>query len=189
MLLAVHFTRQRLILTVLGRYLFGIHRAEGVSEMARNWKRIQPNSLRDALRLCKDHALEKKNYSVERIADLMGITADLLYKWLANGRMPAASIPAYEHFCGINFVTRWLAASTGHLMIAIPTGRNASAEDMQVLQELLNSAAGKLLQFYTNKADAPSTLAAIQQGMEGLAWHKGNVEKHLQPEFSFNEEE
>ena len=52
--------------------------------MARNWKRIQPSSLRDALRLCKDHALEKKNYSVERIADLMGITADLLYKWLAN---------------------------------------------------------------------------------------------------------
>ena len=78
----------------------------------RNWKRIQPSSLRDALRLCKDHALEKKNYSVERIADLMGITADLLYKWLANGRMPASAIPAYELITGINFVTRWLAAST-----------------------------------------------------------------------------
>ena len=55
----------------------------------RNWKRVTPNSLRDALRLCKDHALEKKNLSVERIADLMGITADVLYKWLSNGRMPA----------------------------------------------------------------------------------------------------
>lgn len=155
----------------------------------RNWKRVQPNSLRDALRLCKDHALEKKNYSVERISDLMGITADLLYKWLANGRMPAASIPAYEHFCGINFVTRWLAASTGHLMISMPTGRDASAEDMHVLQELLHSAAGTLLKFYANKADVPSTLAAIQQGMEGLAWHKGNVEKHLQPEFEFTEDQ
>lgn len=154
----------------------------------RSWKRIQPNSLRDALRLCKDHALEKKNYSVERIADLMGITADLLYKWLANGRMPAASIPLYEHICGINFVTRWLAASTGHLMISIPTGRDSTAEDMHVLQEVLNSAAGKLIQFYADKADAASTLAAIQQGMEGLAWHKGNVEKHLQPEFQFTEE-
>jgi len=154
----------------------------------RNWKRVQPNSLRDALRLCKDHALARSNYSVERIADLMGITPDLLYKWLANGRMPASSIPAYEHICGINFISRWLAASTGHLMIAIPSGRNASAEDMQVLQELLHSAAGKLLQFYANKADVASTLAAIQQGMEGLAWHKGNVEKHLQPEFEFTEE-
>ena len=157
--------------------------------MARNWKRVQPNSLRDAMRLCKDHALDKRHYSVERIADLMGITADLLYKWLANGRMPAASIPAYEHFCGINFVTRWLAASTGHLMISIPTGRTATAGDINALQELLTAAAGKLIQFYANKADAPSTLAAIQQGMEELAWHKGNVEKHLQPEFSFNEEE
>lgn len=154
----------------------------------RNWKRVQPTSLRDALRLCKDHALDKSNYSVERIADLMGITSDLLYKWLANGRMPAASIPAYEHICGINFVTRWMAASTGHLMIAIPTGRNASTEDMQVLQELLHNAAGKLLQFYAKRADAVTTLAAIQQGMEGLAWHKGNVEKHLQPEFEFSED-
>ncbi len=155
---------------------------------SRIWKRIQPNSLRDAMRLCKDYAHEKKNYSVERIADLMGITADLLYKWLANGRMPAASIPLYEHVCGINFVTRWLAASTGHLMIAIPSGRNASAQDMQQLQEVINTAVGKLLQFYGGKAVADETLAAIQQGMEGLAWHKGNVEKHLQPEFQFTEE-
>lgn len=154
----------------------------------RNWKRIQPNSLRDALRLCKDHALEKKNYSVERIADLMGVTADLLYKWLANGRMPAASIPAYEHICGINFVTRWLAASTGHLMIAIPTGRTTTPTDMQALQMLLNTAVGKLLEFHSGQANAADALAAIQQGMEGLAWHKGNVEKHLQPEFQFTEE-
>ncbi len=154
----------------------------------RNWKRVQPNSLRDALRLCKDHALEKKNYSVERIADLMGITGDLLYKWLAKGSMPATSIPTYEHICGINLVTRWLAASTGHLMIAAPTGRNATAQDMQALQEVLHAAAGQLLAFYGGKAEADAVLAAIQQGMEGLAWHKGNVEKHLQPEFEFNQE-
>ena len=108
--------------------------------MRRNWKRVHPSSLHDALRLCKDHALEKRNCSVERkrIAELMDVTADLLYKWLSNGRMPVSSVPAYEHICGINFVSRWLAA--------------------------------------------------IQQGMEGLAWHKGNVKKHLQPEFEFTEE-
>ncbi|MEI7456582.1 MAG: hypothetical protein WCK93_07620 [Nitrosomonadales bacterium] len=156
--------------------------------MRRNWKRVQPSSLRDALRLCKDHALDKKNYSVERIADLMDVTADLLYKWMSNGKMPVSSIPAYEHICGINFVSRWLAASEGYLVIQAPTGRNATPDDMHALQELLNSAAGQLLQFYSGKAEAGVVLAAIQQGMEGLAWHKGNVQKHLQPEFEFTEE-
>ena len=157
--------------------------------MRRNWKRVQPASLRDALRLCKDHALEKHNRSVEHIADLMGITSDLLYKWLANGRMPASSIHAYEHICGINFVTRWIAASEGYLIIKAPPGRNAGAADMQALQEALNSAVGQLLQFYSGKAEAGAALAAIQHGMEGLAWHKGNVEKHLQPEFEFTEDQ
>lgn len=117
----------------------------------------------------------------------MGITADLLYKWLANGRMPASSIASYEHICGIHFVTRWQAVSAGYLVIKSPCGSNASAADMHTLQELLNSATGQLLQFYSGKTDADTALAAIQQGMEGLAWHKGNVEKYLQPEFEFKE--
>ena len=54
----------------------------------RNWKRIQPSSLRDALRLCKDHALEKKRYSVERIADL---TQPLQARLARNGYYEAAS--------------------------------------------------------------------------------------------------
>lgn len=155
--------------------------------MARNWKRVQPNSLRDALRLCKDHALEKKHYSVERIADLMDVTADTLYKWLSSGKMPASVIPLYEYICGINFATRWLASSAGFLVIEPPTGRNVKAADVHVLQELLNTAVGNLLRFYDQRADAAEALASIQQGMEGLAWHKGNVEKHLQPELEFNE--
>ena len=154
----------------------------------RNWKRVQPNSLRDALRLCKDHALEKKNYSVERIADLMGVTSDSLYKWLATAKMPLSALQNYEHICGINLASRWLAASEGCIVIQAPTGRNATATDMHALQEVLHTAAGQLLQFYNGKAEASAVLAAIQQGMEGLAWHKGNIEKHLQPEFEFTEE-
>lgn len=154
----------------------------------RNWKRIHPASLRDALRLCKDYALERKNYSVERIADLMDVTADLLYKWLSTGKMPVSAIPAYEHICGINFATRWLATSAGFLVIQQPTGRNAKAADMQVLQELLNIAVGNLLRFYDGRAESAEALASIQQAMEGLAWHKVNVEKHNQPELEFSEE-
>lgn len=39
----------------------------------RNWKHIQPTSLRQALELCKDHAKERHNLSVERIAERMGL--------------------------------------------------------------------------------------------------------------------
>ena len=151
----------------------------------RNWKRVFPTNMRDALRLCKDYALERKNLSVERIADLMGVSADILYKWLASARMPALLIPAYEHICGVDFVTRWLAGHAGRLVIAVPTGRTASVADMQALQEALHHAAGLLLQFYAGKAEAQATLAAISQGMEGLAWHRGNVAKHNEPELDF----
>ena len=155
----------------------------------RNWKRIQPTSLRHALELCKDHAKERNNLSVERIAERMGLTDHwTVYKWIQTGRIPANMIRPYEVACGIDYVTRWLAASSGRLLIDIPTGRNASAADMQALQELLNTAVGQLLQFYGGKSPAADTLAAIQQAMEGLAWHRRNVEKHSQPELDFQEE-
>ena len=154
----------------------------------RNWKRIQPTSLRHALELCKDFAKERHNLSVERIAESMGLTDHwTVYKWIQTGRIPANMIRPYETACGIDYVTRWLAASSGRLLIDIPTGRKADAADMQALQELLNTAVGQLLQFYGGKAEAGDTLAAIQQAMEGLAWHRGNVQKHAQPELDFEE--
>lgn len=155
----------------------------------RNWKRIQPTSLRHALELCKDHARERLNLSVELIAERMGMTDHwTVYKWIQSGRIPANMIRPYEMACGIDFVTRWIAASSGRLLIDVPVGRNASAADIQALQELLHAAVGQLIKFYGGTADAPEALAAIQQGMEGLAWHKRNVEKHLQPEFEFTQE-
>ncbi|NLR73555.1 hypothetical protein [Leeia aquatica] len=154
-----------------------------------NWSRIQPSSLRHALELCKDFAKARRNQSVERIAERMGLTDHwTVYKWIQTGRIPANMIRPYETACGIDYITRWLAASAGRLLIDIPTGRDASAEDMQKLQEVLNTAVGQLLQFYGGKAEAADTLAAIRNAMEGLAWHRGNVEKHAQPELCFQEE-
>lgn len=154
----------------------------------RNWKRLQPTSLRQALELCKDYAKARHNLSVERIAERMGLTDHwTVYKWIQTGRIPANMIRAYETVCGINYATRWLAASNGSLLIDLPTGRNATAEDMQTLQSVLNDSVGKLLQFYAGKTGAADTLAAIQQAMEGLAWHQVNVKKHGQPEFDFQE--
>lgn len=141
------------------------------------------------MELSIDHAREVMHRKVEAVAELMGLESHWnIYKWMQNGGMPTRYIRAFEHACGINLLTRWLAASTGHLMIAAPTGRTATPQDMQALQELLHAAAGQLMQFYSGKSAADTVLASIQQGMEGLAWHKGNVEKSVQPEFEFTEE-
>ena len=59
----------------------------------RDWKRERANSMVHALRLCKEFAQDRKRLSVERIADCMGVSHDSLYKWLANGRMPACLVP------------------------------------------------------------------------------------------------
>ncbi|MEG1971141.1 MAG: hypothetical protein RR101_13605 [Burkholderiaceae bacterium] len=153
----------------------------------RNWKKVQPTSLRHALELCKERALEQ-NLSVERIAERAAMADHwTLYKWIASGRMPATHIRAYEQACGADFITRWLATSAGKLLIDMPAGRDASAEDMQALQALLNTAVGELLAFYSGKADAAAALGAIQSAMEGLAWHRGNVERHAAPELNFEE--
>ena len=94
----------------------------------RNWKRWQPATLRDALKGCKDFALERHNLSVERIAERMGLEDHWsLYKWIANGRMPLVLAPAFEHACGINLVARWMAATDGKLLVDIPKGQQAQA--------------------------------------------------------------
>lgn len=151
----------------------------------RNWRRVYPTSLRHAIELCKEFALERRHLSVERIAERMALESHwVIYKWIESGRIPAVSIPAYEHVCGADFITRWLASTSGKLLVEIPTGRAASAQEMHQLQEVTNSAVGKLLNFYAGNASAEETLAAVAQALEGLAWHKANVEKSHQPELT-----
>lgn len=149
----------------------------------RDWKRVAPTSLRHALELCKEHARERRNLSVEGIAAHMGLTDHwTVYKWVQNGRIPAPMIRPFEDVTGIDFVTRWLAASAGRLLIQIPTGRNVTASDITELQALLNQAVGSLLDFHAGKTAAGATLASVEQAMAGLAWHRGTVTKHMQPE-------
>lgn len=149
----------------------------------RNWKTAQPSSIRQALEWSLEYAKERHNLSVERIAERMGQANHwALYKWISEGRMPAVLIPAFEHVCGINLVSRWLASTGGKLLVDIPTGRGCSAQDMQELQAVLTTTIGALLAFYNATADADSTLGAIQAGLESLAWHRGNVQQHAHPQ-------
>lgn len=155
--------------------------------MARRcWNKVRPTSLRNALELCKDHAKDKKNSGVERIAEEMGLPDHwLLYKYLQTGRMPAVLIPAYEAACGIDFVTRWLAARSGYLMVKVPSGRAVTVTDVGALQQSLHHTVSALMTFYAGKAKPDETLAAIAASMESLAWHRGNVEQFEAPQLDF----
>jgi hypothetical protein len=154
----------------------------------RQWKRVQPTNLRDALKLCQQHAKERANHSIERIASLMGLEDHwALYKWIANGRMPAVLIPAFEQACGINLVTRWLAGNGGKLLIDVPSGRSTTAHDIQSLQAALHETTGQLMAFYADNAEASAALAAVQIALEELAWHRGNVQQHAHPQLELGE--
>jgi hypothetical protein len=140
-----------------------------------NWKRYQPKDLRDAFRACKEVARERKRLSVERIADLMGISADCLYKWLSDAKMPAASIPAYEHICGAHFVTEYLASGCGRIVVLIPPGTPAGVEDLADLQAQIADAVARLVRCYRSGEDIIGTRDGLTGSIQSLAWHRENV--------------
>ena len=149
----------------------------------RNWKALQPSSLRNALELCKDHARDVLNKSVEGIAADMGLADHWsLYKWLQNGRMPVNLVRPFEIACGIDFVTRWQAASSGRLLVEIPTGRKLNHNDIVELHTNFGTALKLLTEFYAKPGDPAATLAALTSHMEHVAWHRQNVAQHANPQ-------
>lgn len=156
----------------------------------RRWKNRVPSSLRQATEWCKEYARQVHNLSVEQIAEGMGLADHwVLYKWFQNGRMPAVLVPAYERTCGINFVSRWLAASGGRLVIEIPTGKKASAREVNSLQSECSAAIAALIEFYEGKAEADDVRSRLQSAMEGLAHHHRNVDHHHTPELPLDMED
>lgn len=155
----------------------------------RNWKRVQPTSLRDALELCKEHARERHNKSMERIAEDMGMADHwALYKYLQNGRMPTNLLRPYQIACGINLVSRWLAASEGKLLLDIPSGRGIKASDLTDAHAGFAAAMQLISDFYAGRADQAETLEAIAEHLQQMGWHHANVQQHATPELDFNEE-
>lgn len=148
----------------------------------RNLRGYAPRDLRDAFRACKDHARARRNLSVERIAERIDATPESLYKWMADGRMPAAKIPAFEAVCGAHFVSDYLAAAHGRIAIAIPRGHHADVEDLAGLQAVLADAVGKLARFWHGRATMDETLAGLTISLQALAWHRENVRRADEPE-------
>lgn len=158
--------------------------------MARvNWNKVQPTSITHAIELCSLYAREKRNLSVERIAELMGQPSHhALYKWMAEGRMPALLIRPFEHACGASYVSRYIAHSARLLTIAIPSGAKADAREINSLQASLTKAVAALIEFHAGEIDQTECISTLTGAMENLAWHRANVEKTECPELGLFEE-
>lgn len=147
-----------------------------------NWKRYQPRDLKDAFRACKDRARDEHRLSVERIADLLGVSADALYKWMGDARMPASMIPGFEHICGAHYVSDYLAAGHGRIVIQIPAGHPAAIEDLSELQVLIANSVAQLVRCYRGQATVDATQRDLTQSLQGLGWHRENVAHLTHPE-------
>jgi hypothetical protein len=156
----------------------------------RAWSRIRPNSQEEAIRLCLDHAKAVHRRSVAQVGDLVGVSEWVIYKWVSEGGMPSRRIRPFEHACGIDYLTQYLAASSHKLLVAIPSGKKAKDEDVLALQTGFNAAVNLLAQFYKGDAEADETLGALTSVMEEIAGHRANVGKALAPELAlFGSEE
>lgn len=157
---------------------------------SRRWNNRQPGTLRQAMEWCLEHARERHNRSVDRVAELMGLSSKwVLYKWLESGRLPAVLIRPFEMACGIDYVTRFIAHSAHKLLIDIPTGKRASNNDINTLQACFTDAVALLLRFYDGQAEAEETLSSLTTTMERMAWHRGEVARHQHPQLDFAEGE
>jgi hypothetical protein len=153
------------------------------------WKKLQATSIRHALRLNKEYAREFKRLTVPAIAELMTITDERLYKWLSTGDMPVSFIPAYEHICGIDFVTQYLGIRDDKILIDLPKGKKATDTEIAKLQKLSGLAITQLVSIYEDdeEADLDKTIATLTQLLQGVAYHRENI--NTQPELDFEDGE
>ena len=153
----------------------------------RNWKTYRANSLLDALSACKDFALERRRLSVRSIAANIGVTEDSLYKWLGTGRMPVNLLLVYELACGCHFVSDWLVASSGRMVLPIPTGRKACEQDLLQISSDFAAAVQALAGFYAtpSKCNTEALLDELRKHLEQVAYHHHNVARYETPELDF----
>ncbi len=154
----------------------------------RNWKRFRANSLRDAMRACKDYALERRKLSVSRIAELMGdVTEDSLYGWLSKSSMPLRLVPTFEMVCGAHFVSDWLAASAGRMVIPMPKGHKVSEAELLQINADCTAAMSQLAAFYADpsRVDTAELLELLQRHLEQVAFQHHNVGQYIAPQLEF----
>lgn len=157
--------------------------------MASIYRNKIPTSFTEALRMCKDHAKAKHQMSVERIADEMGLTAVRLYQHLESGDMPFNRVRSFQRACRCNFVTLYMAHGDDCMLVKIPKGKQITEDQIFGINSTFHKAMTALTEFYQSSTDPDKALAALTEHMATAAWHRRNVEKTMQPELDFDEEE
>lgn len=153
----------------------------------KRWKPRHPGNMQEAMRACLDYALHKHNRSVAQVAELIGVTEWVVYKWMSDGSIPSKRIRPFEFACDATFVTHYLASSAQKLIIDIPSGKRVGDDGMMDLQNALNDSVKALCQFYKDAIDPKEVMQVVTQGIQQLASHRENVAKHDAPELDLFE--
>jgi hypothetical protein len=141
------------------------------------------SNLPEAVEGCLRHAQKRDpQLSIERFADRLGETKWTIYKWLQTGAIPLGKLIAFEHACGVHYVTRYLNAASGALSIPFPTGRLPDAGDINAVQAACSDAVNSLVMYAASKLDAKATEAVLTAAMEQLAAERAHAQTAHQPE-------
>lgn len=153
----------------------------------RRWKKVYPRDMQEAIRLCLDYAMHKHGRSVQRVADLNGVSEWVIYKWMSEGSIPSKRIRPFEFACDCTFITEYLCAGAQKLAIDIPRGREVDQSDLLALQTKANETVNQLARFYHGEAEAAEVLTTLTDAMTALAGHRANVDKVEAPELALFE--
>jgi hypothetical protein len=158
--------------------------------VARTWKPIRPaHSIGHANELCLGEALKRRNRGIKTVAGLMGVKQDTLYKWLAEDRTPVCAVAPFENACGAHYLTDYLSAQAGRLVVAMPSGR-ATTMDLAALQVLNGEVLTLLMRCYQKQSTPQETADALTGLICELAFHRANVARMDAPELDlFGSEE
>lgn len=152
----------------------------------RNWGRIQPRHLDQAIRLSLEYAESRYRRNVDRVADRCDSKKWAVYGWVRDGSIPGRKIIPFHQATGADFVIRYLAHGCNRLLIEIPTGRRLVPTDITDLQQLLTDAVSGLMTHQLNASPANRIDAedAITAAMSALAWHRENLARSTAPQLA-----
>lgn len=144
----------------------------------------RPGSMQEAIRFCLDHAIRRHRRSVAQVGELIGVSEWAIYKWMHEGSMPSVRIRPFEFACGATFVTEHLAASAGALLVTIPTGRQANAEQVNDLHATVVDALRHLTRYYSEPTEevADQAVRRLTDALREIASHRENVQRSQEPE-------
>ncbi len=154
----------------------------------RQWKSVRPGSIGEAMELCVEFSTEKNRRPVKVLADLMGVEAKTLYRWLADTSIPLNRVRQLEDFCGASFVSEYLCLARGDkVVVAIPAGKKAGVTELSEVQCTFAEAMALLARFYQRGDSMDETVAALTGTLTQLAYHRSNVLKTSTPELDLFE--